>query len=387
MGDWRRHLEPKREIWRPIHLKTREFLSKSRFSRFFVFMKPFFRISCLTAACLAAAFVPAFSSSVRAQNVQSALCINGECAPAISKTTFFARPAYKLTDGKTEAIIVPQIGRIMRFGKVGGPNLLWNAPTPQISGSGWKNYGGDKTWLAPQSFWKTFHGNDKWPPETVLDGEAHQAEVVSGGKLKMTSGISQTGIRIVRTLGFDSNGEFVIQQTAIKERGPVVRAGIWSISQLIPGEAVFLPLNRSSTYKAGIHVLGKVGAKQQIDVLQPNLARVVPAPDVTGGKWGVDAPVSSIVSVKNGVAFLQKSPKPAGQYPDGADGAGFPVELYINADPKVFYVELELLGPLQNFVAGSKSTHTVRWSLHDLPSQNVASPEVVGAVEKLLWDK
>ncbi|HEX9998148.1 MAG TPA: hypothetical protein VGB45_13495 [Abditibacterium sp.] len=315
----------------------------------------------------------------------SALCADGECAPVISKTTYFARPAYKLTDGKTEAIIVPQIGRIMRFGKVGGPNLLWNSPTPQGIDWKWKNYGGDKNWLAPQSNWKALHGHN-WPPDPDLDGKPHQAEVISGGKLKMTSGLSATGICMVRIMSFDTKGEFVIEQTALKQRGLTVRAAIWNISQVVPGEAFFLPLNSNSSYENGVFALEKWSETQKIEKVNPRIVRIVPSIAGGNGKIGVDSPVSSLVSVRDGVAFLQKAPKPAGQYPDGANGAGFPVELYIFGGAKTYYAEMELLGPLRDFALGSKSTHTMRWSLHDLPSKDVASPAVVEAVEKLLWN-
>lgn len=315
---------------------------------------------------------------------QMVLCENGECVPAISATTYFNRPAWKFTDGKTEAIIVPQIGRIMRFSKVGGPNLLWNSPTAQGIDWGWKNYGGDKSWLAPQTSWPAFHGK-AWPPDPAHDGQAHSAEVLTGGKVQMTSPLSVSGIRFIRTMYFDPNGEFVIEQTAKKEKGPLVRASIWSITQTAPGEAVFLPMNPQSPYKHGYFKLGKVSETHQTEAVTPNLLRVVPASADGGSKIGLDAPVSALASVRDGVAFVQKSALPQGQYPDGADGAGFPVELYINGDPKTFYYELELLGPLQNFVAGSKWTHTVRWSLHDLPSKDALSSEVAAAVEKLLF--
>ena len=91
------------------------------------------------------------------------------------------------------------------------------------------------------------------------------------------------------------------------------------------------------------------------------------------------------LSYLDSVAFVQKSELPKGRYPDGADGAGFPVEFYVSGDPKMFYCELEILGPLKVFKVGGKSTHTVRWSLHDLPSKDVNSPAVVEAVQGLIY--
>ena len=310
-------------------------------------------------------------------------CINGQCEAVIAKTTYRNRPAYKLTNGAVDAIVVPEIGRVMSFGKTGGPNLLWNAEPSTIAKTGWKNYGGDKTWLSPQSNWKLFHGNDGWPPEPALDGEPLKADVLSGGKLRLTSGISKTGIRLIRTMYFDDNGEFVVEQTARKEAGAPLKAGIWSITQVVPGQAVFFPVNSDTQYKDGFFRFSN-NQSQTATRVKPNLIRVDPKSGPGGAKMGFDTKISALASVKDGVALVQKSARPDGQYPDGADEAGFPTELYINGDPKNYYQELEILGPLQNYYVGTSNTHTVRWSLHDLPSTDADSPEVLAAIEKLL---
>src|SRR5262245_9959440 len=59
--------------------------------------------------------------------------------------------AYQLSNGTVEVVFVPQIGRIMRYGFVGGPNALWVNPTLQGKTTDfsqpikdWNNYGGDK---------------------------------------------------------------------------------------------------------------------------------------------------------------------------------------------------------------------------------------------------
>ena len=336
------------------------------------------------AALLFATLTPFSTPATHAQNLPKALCEDGQCAPAIATLQYGGRRAYKLTDGKTQAVIVPDIGRVMSYGRVGGPNLLWN-----LAGSpgkeGWKNYGGDKTWLAPQSSWKAFHGKNSWPPDEAFDGKPHRAEVLSGGKVRMVSPLSPTGIRLTRTMYFADNGDFVIEQMARKERGAPVRASIWSVTQTVPGEAVFLPRDERSTYSNGFAPMGKLTDSQKIEQVTPKLLRVATFNRGGGSKIGVDAPVSSIASVRDGVAFVQKSPKPRGVYPDAEGGAGFPVELYVSGEAANFYLEMELLGPLKNFSVGGKSTHTMRWSLHDLPSKNVDSPAVVSAMEKLLF--
>lgn len=338
------------------------------------------------AALLFAVAFPAQNPKAQAQAIPNALCENGECQAAIAAVDYEGRAAYKLTDGRTEAIIVPEIGRVMSFGKVGGPNLLWNAAQAPKN-AGWKNFGGDKTWLAPQGSWKQFHGSDNWPPDPAFDGTPHRAEVLSGGKLRLTTPLSVTGIRLTRVMYFDANGEFVIEQTARKEKGAPIRAGLWSITQTVPGEAVFLPVNPRSTYAGGFRRFEAPSEAQKLALVKPNLLRITPANEGGGLKFGVDATVSSIASLRDGVAFLQKTAQPQGNYPDAqGQGAGLPVEIFVLGDAKSFYVEMELLGPLKTFAVGGKSTQTVRWSLHTLPSKNANSPAVADAVEKLLFN-
>jgi hypothetical protein len=321
-------------------------------------------------------------------SAQTVLCENGECQPMISEITYFGRPAYRLTDGKTEAIIVPEIGRIMSYGKVGGPNLLWNSPTKDgLNGGGWKNYGGDKTWLAPQSSWQEFHGKAGWPPDNALDGSAYKADVLTGGKVQMTSPLSPSGIRLTRTMYFDDkSGEFVIEQMARKEKGAPIRASIWSITQTLPGEAIFMPAEPKSTYPNSYAKLQGTSELQQM-TLASGILKLTPRAEGGGVKFGIDTPISSLASVRDGVAFVQKTTRPAGEYPDGKGGAGFPVEVFVSGDATNSYIELELLGPLKNFAVGGKSTQTVRWSLHSLASKDAGSAAVLDEVKKLLETK
>ncbi len=182
-----------------------------------------------------------------------------------------------------------------------------------------------------------------------------------------------------------------IEQTARKERGAPLRASIWNISQSVPGEAIFMALNPQSDYENGFHNLEKPNDSQKMKRIAPHLGRLIPNNEKVDGKSrgikiGVDSPVSALVSVRDGVAWLQKSPKPDGVYPDGIEGKnGFPIEIYIYGDAKNFYAEMEMLGPLKNFAVGGKSTHTLRWILHDLPSKDVDSPALINAVEKLIY--
>lgn len=320
------------------------------------------------------------------------------CPPAISIVDYNGWKAYRLTDGRSEAVIVPEIGRVMRFSLLNGPNWLWNAaPETQKNKKpgDWKNWGGDKTWPAPQSEWATLVGQ-AWPPDPAWDGAPHQAEVLTGARLRTTTELSPgSGTRLIREHWFDeATGEFVIAQTVWKQSGTPQTLSIWSVTQIEPPDAVFLPLNPNSDYPDKFHWLRGADMEPTITAPSLTLLKVLPMAVEAGKqksfKIGVDSPTSAIAAVKNGVAFVQRSGRPEGPYPDGAkaeDGtpkSGFPVELYDSGQSTAHYMELELLSPLRRYIPGTRWTHTVRWKLHQLPGQSIDDAGVQAEIEKVL---
>ena len=85
------------------------------------------------------------------------------------------------------------------------------------------------------------------------------------------------------------------------------------------------------------------------------------------------------------MALVQRADLLKGQYPDGAEGAGFPVEFYNHGEAGAArYVELELLSPLFRLQVGDSQTFETRWSLHALPSNDVSSAANQDAARELL---
>lgn len=320
--------------------------------------------------------------------VVKAKVANENANPRITPTTYNNRPAFRLSDGRTEAIIVPSIGRVMSYGFVGGPNQLWSPKEPLNLG-GWMSYGGDKNWPAPQSQWPLTTGRG-WPPESAWDGLPQRAEILPGARLRTTSPVSKgmLGARIIREYGFNERGEIEINQIAEKLRGGPIMLSIWSITQAQP-DAIYLPTNPKSVYKNNFMWMGEARKGASITPLSSSLLRVRPVKIKPGGNYkiGVDAPVSALIAVKGQTAFvLQNTRMGENQFPDGADGAGFPVEIYDSgdADPAKHYIELELLGPLRPARAGSRWQQTMTWSLHYLSSNAADSPQRNAEIVKLM---
>src|SRR5688500_18939538 len=63
----------------------------------------------------------------------------------LEKTAYRGWPdCYRFTNGTVNVVIVPAIGRVMYYGPVGGPNLLWENPAlvgkSPTTGPSWSNF-------------------------------------------------------------------------------------------------------------------------------------------------------------------------------------------------------------------------------------------------------
>ena len=106
-----------------------------------------------------------------------------------------------LSNGQFEIVVSPAIGRIVSYGPVHGPNVLWEhpgaaeAPTPF---RGWINWGGDKVWLWPEQNWGDWNGGRHAPPgdPTPVPYDIQ----IDGRLLRMVSPVLPgCGVRIVNS--------------------------------------------------------------------------------------------------------------------------------------------------------------------------------------------
>jgi len=282
-------------------------------------------------------------------------------------------PAWRLTDGHSEAIVVPTLsGRVVCYGRVGGKNLIWTAPPTEAEAKGYRNWGGDKTFVGPHDVWLTHH-RTLWPPRSGWDDLPHKADILEGNRLRTIGPVwDGFGIRVVREFSFDDTGQFVIQQTLEKIDGEPQRISVWNVTQVTPPDAVLLSVNPKSPYWGGIVLFNGKEKPSSLQEVSSNLIRLGPV----GGtffKAGADSPNPSLVALFGETAWLIAAEKAKGQYPEGVPGAGLPVTIYNHGDPgQGHYMELETQSPLQTLSTSKNRqiSHVVRWSLHELTSSN-----------------
>jgi len=145
---------------------------------------------------------------------------------------------YVIANNLVETLLVPQIGRIMQFrfrGDSTGP--FWENPALDCTNSpvdeeGWRNYGGDKCWPAPQSDWQCIVGH-AWPPPLTFDS-APMAIVATADSIRMESSVDpHYGIRIIRSIRISPHrAEMVVTTDFSKVFGSPVSVGIWVVSQM-----------------------------------------------------------------------------------------------------------------------------------------------------------
>ena len=156
---------------------------------------------------------------------------------------------YVWESGDISVGIVPQLGgRIMSL-KFRGEELFFVQPehageTFDLSRLsvdkkefGFRVWGGDKTWVAPEKMWV-----DKIPPLDLDAGKYTLTSSVWGRKLTMSSPICrETGLRIIREVSFKNKYTLVLVETIKNETKKPIQRGIWNVAQVVRPFEVYVP--------------------------------------------------------------------------------------------------------------------------------------------------
>ncbi|ASO20166.1 hypothetical protein FHR81_000150 [Actinoalloteichus hoggarensis] len=238
--------------------------------------------------------------------------------------------------------------------------------------SAWLNFGGDKTWPAPQGW----DGPDQWagPPDPVLDSGAYQARPVvtdTAAEITMISGDDpRTGLRTVRTVRLaEGESRYTLEVGFRNVTSRPVRWALWNVTQLA-GE---------SPEEAGPHAGVYVGLRGSGLPRSVELITAGPAPAVTDtggpvvrvaaqdvvGKVGFPDASGWLADVGAQGTLTQTFPiDEAAEYPD----EGSRVEVWLEHPlaepiaalgdllPRDRVVECEALGPLTTLAPGEHVT-------------------------------
>ncbi len=268
--------------------------------------------------------------------------------------------AFTISNGRVEALVVPDIGRVMQFRFVDQASPFWEDTAmrgrkPDPSATEWGNFGGDKTWPAPQSEWGQVTPR-AWPPPVAFDSMAVDMFVRRDALVLRSPVDPHYGIRTERILSLPHEAPVMTITTRYdKVEGPPVQVGVWVITQLEDPVRVFAALPAASIFPEGYD-------RQSGDLLPANLRREDGLLSLTrdsekATKIGTDA--SRLLWVGETQMLLIESQRVRGAaYPDHQSSA----EIYTNPNPKP-YVELEMLGPMTAMKPGDQISQTSTYTL------------------------
>jgi len=293
-------------------------------------------------------------------------CACGPCTenPKATKVERIAyhgwKNALRLQNQRVEVVVVPEVGRVMSFRFRDGANVFWedcslDGGRGDWQAKEWINFGGDKTWPAPEAEWGHYTKRKDWRPPPAFDSLVVEARI-DGNDVVLTSPVDPYyGVRTVRRIQLAGSATaMTITTTYERVSGEPSRIGVWVITQFNEPAAIYVPVRTNSVWTNGYYVFGTQPWPQleaKIDHLK--ITRDLKSPH----KMGSDA--SRLLWVGEKDMCLVSSPRVSdGEYPD----RGASAEVYTNPDPKK-YIELELLGTLSLMKPGDRITQQSTYAL------------------------
>ncbi len=161
----------------------------------------------------------------------------------------------RLTAGDVSLVITPDIGgRIMSLtfrgeelfyvhtDEAGVPFDLSGIEDLAVfkAGFGFRLFGGDKTWVAPEQDW--LHRS----PPVDLDAGRYALEQRDGTCVMTSPVCRETGLAVVRRVRLEDNGTVRLEEEFLNTTGCPLLKGIWNVTQIVRPFDVYLPADPSA---------------------------------------------------------------------------------------------------------------------------------------------
>jgi hypothetical protein len=279
--------------------------------------------------------------------------------------------AIRLSNGTVNLFVVPSIGgRIMRYGYVGGENVLWNNPKiadlPDPRPEHF-NFGGDKAWPWPQDEWPLLIGRS-YPPPPECDQAPFKSRLIGSHGVRLESPlIPSHAARLVREIMLEPTGTRVTIVTRLElasaERPPPSMAA-WSVTQ-VPGDVkVYARMIPDGVYES-MRPEMPTPATRPIGATSPR-DRVIAIEKTTPGSSKVGLDADALAVLAGNLLFVQRSPTAAQRTPNYRPGERGQIFIQQADPPKrdvPRYVELEFTSPREDLAGGRAAELRVIWEL------------------------
>jgi hypothetical protein len=276
----------------------------------------------------------------------------------IERTAWGGWPdCYRISNGDADLIVTGSVGpRIMRYGFMGGPNLLkvFEDQSGKSGETSWQLRGGHRIWVAPEHMPRTYA-----PDNGPVQVEFRDGVLTATQPVEPSTGIQKQ--IVVKLAGAGANVEVLHR---LRNTLPFpVRFAAWAISMMA---------------QDGMGITGFPPRRTHAEMLAPTNPLVMWAfTDMRDKRWTFlekylllrqdrDAQLPTKLGHFNRDTwgayllgtdlFLKRSHAPEGIYPD----LGCSFEAFTNAD----MLELETLGPIITVETGEWLEHMEYWSLY-----------------------
>lgn len=284
---------------------------------------------------------------------------------------------YKLTNGEVELVVTTDIGpRIMRYGFVGGDNILGEVPPTSTDKNAWNAWGGHRVWIAPEGQPKSY-GPDNSPIK-------HTAIGANGVRLEQPT---EAGTQIQKslTVTLDAKGSGVTVQNTLTNRGQKpFELSVWALTIMNPGGTAIVPQEPYKTHADALLPARPLALWHYTDLsdrrfaIGPKFIRL--ATDGTmkePQKIGIGNKVGWAAYARSGLVFVKKIVYQENQpYPD----YGANVQVYTEAN----FIEVESLGPIVTLKPGQSADHVEKWTLHRNVNVGKSEAEVDAALKGIV---
>jgi hypothetical protein len=287
----------------------------------------------------------------------------------LEKIKFCGWKCYRLTFEDVSVVVAPEIGgRIIALAHQ-GEELLFvqkehegetfnfskvDALRAEKRKLGFRLWGGDKTWIAPQKDW--------WEgiPPLEIDAGSYEVRLEGNGFMMISPVCRETGVQITRRVNLDKKtGVLHLRQEMVNKSKDVVHKGIWNVTQLLRPFDIYLPASKNQL--RSYHEEDLTLPSHQIVVSEQDGWCKIPCRDNTLFKFGGMVDAGAIVALKESkggtLAFLKTFDLDA----DAKYAHSSSVEVFNALDYN--YVEMEIHAPLTQVKPGDRAVQSQEWRL------------------------
>jgi hypothetical protein len=227
---------------------------------------------------------------------------------------------------------------------------------------GFRFWGGDKTWVAPQSAWWS-----KIPP-LELDAGQYSVHAIDHGLEMISPVCHETGLQIIRRIELNEDQSIVLTETFRNTTRQEIQRGIWNVTQVLRPFDVYLPAKKENIRAYEDEGLieeanKKISAQEDWVKIQCN--------DQTWFKFGGIVDKGIVIALRRKsenatLAFVRQfSIDPLATYAHDAIA-----EVYNS--PSHEYLEIEVHAPFIKLEKGQETSHRQTWNVFQYKGE--ASP-------------